>query len=804
MAASSASAESLELKEVLGWFPDASQKAAVFRKYVNAQAATEKHSARWAHTNWARACTAMREAKDALAMCAFELICELLDKHCKDMEDKPAQTGNLETVQDISMDSELEPEKFDSGSNMQVTDPASGEVKSRMRSNDVDSDSSGSGEGSSQVSFEGPNYEWKEFPDKAISSIDTDRMYFVNREDSVGKLVSIHQTNYNRARGGGDQYIIPLDHVLGLGKTEFSLQYISSCLKLWDRATKTNFQEALCNCHTIRVTLPYQCLITAAASMEAVILKRLTQALQDCFRVAPQCLADEYVSSYDLLRATTSVVGPLFIVLDEIGNAFTSENHEILEERAKFFEFCRRVLETWLNLDTVFFLLIGCGSFFSHVGRRPENLSSKTVSPSNFKFERLPLRLLKPGAIRQILLHTRYIQTEEITLVEHFGLTEESKMSEVVNRLFVETNGHPRQLLTVLKNSETYEDLLSCIVPHEIEAWDEFCNGVLHYKSIVLSLLACMKEGEQKDMSEVVTVQGKTITLDEIAASAYIAWDGKINQATLYTQPSVLSFLTSYVAPFEIFIQALQACPEQIPLDYADAFELMLMKRFQQMFSKECSPSDVCDHFFNTVQFGRCERVSLPEKYFRMAKKTTRGCKTATLGSKSADPSCWPRLMQEIDSYDSICLKPAPQSSSPDVLFSTRAWKGATEIRLNIFIAAKNYRSTAMSQTEIDEECSKANRIFEKLPRGKSEARNNVVNVLFICSTNYAEKIKRKFSKVQKQFCFSRGNLHEVIVLDLSSKENRAEFFGEAQMQGTSEAVEMILAKGSESIKQPS
>jgi hypothetical protein len=64
------------------------------------------------------------------------------------------------------------------------------------------------------------------------------------------------------------------------------------------------------------------------------------------------------------------------------------------------------------------------------------------------------------------LNQTRYIETEGKTLVENFGLTEET-IPAVMKRLFSETNGHPRQLLSVLKYSQAYEDLLNCMVPNE-------------------------------------------------------------------------------------------------------------------------------------------------------------------------------------------------------------------------------------------------------------------------------------------------------------------------------------------------
>jgi hypothetical protein len=58
---------------------------------------------------------------------------------------------------------------------------------------------------------------------------------------------------------------------------------------------------------------------------------------------------------------------------------------------------------------------------------------------------------------------------------------------------------------------------------------------------------------------------------------------------------------------------------------------------------------------------------------------------------------------------------------------------------------------------------------------------------------------KKTFHK--KQYFFSRDNLDEVIVLDLSSEESRAEFFGVTLLSEESKAVEMILVKGLENIK---
>ena len=121
---------------------------------------------------------------------------------------------------------------------------------------------------------------------------------------------------------------------------------------------------------------------------------------------------------------------------------------------------------------------------------------------------------------------------------------------------------------------------------------------------------------------------------------------------------------------------------------------------------------------------------------------------------------------------------------------------------MKIFSAANNYGSTVMSDSDIDEECRKANRIFEGTPRCESGSKKKVVNVLFVCSTNYTEYYKYNKKTIhKKQYFCSRDNLDEVIVLDLSSEESRAEFFGVTLLSEESKAVEMILAKSLENIK---
>jgi hypothetical protein len=93
----------------------------------------------------------------------------------------------------------------------------------------------------------------------------------------------------------------------------------------------------------------------------------------------------------------------------------------------------------------------------------------------------------------------------------------------------------------------------------------------------------------------------------------------------------------------------------------------------------------------------------------------------------------------------------------------------------------------------IEEECKKFNVMFE----GSAKKKSSRLNILFFCATSYASKVQEKFGK--KNFFLSDFGsweyIDEVIVLDLSSENNRAEFFGLASSDELNQVINMVIAK---------
>jgi hypothetical protein len=366
--------------------------------------------------------------------------------------------------------------------------------------------------------------------------------------------------------------------------------------------------------------------------------------------------------------------------------------------------------------------------------------------------------MLRANSIKLILKQTLLTEESPITLAECYELDDE-KIKAAADLLFSQTNGHPRTLMLALEKCKSYRDLMEYVEDLDVEHWDLFCQRILCQKSTTLKLLKSASEGKPVNLSSRVTVGGRSMSYDEVAATALMSWDGGIENAAVYAIPSVHTFLSSFLMPFRSFLEDLTHLskrPANIPLSYPDAFELLLMKRFQQMFSSECVAKDVIQWFFNTEIFGNT-RLSLAGDYFHAPKITRIGLKHPTLTSKTADPDAWPDLLKEIDNHESICLKPASESASPDTIFALNGWLDSKAVRVRILIASKNHFSTELTESGIEAEIGKADRMFSS-SLGQSSGAQNIVNVLFICSTRYGKNILDRFAG-GKQYFFKRGKI---------------------------------------------
>ncbi|KAL3668026.1 hypothetical protein V7S43_006897 [Phytophthora oleae] len=118
---------------------------------------------------------------------------------------------------------------------------------------------------------------------------------------------------------------------------------------------------------------------------------------------------------------------------------------------------------------------------------------------------------------------------------------------------------------------------------------------------------------------------------------------------------------------------------------------------------------------------------------------------------------------------------------------------------LTVGLAVRIYTGGTFGETELKDELELFDRMFDT-----SES-DNRLNVLIVCSTNYSAGLKTEFEATdvegQKIVSNSAGhsidgfhNIHEIILLNLSTPEQRAKFFA-IQDEAHQKALENIIEK---------
>jgi hypothetical protein len=134
-------------------------------------------------------------------------------------------------------------------------------------------------------------------------------------------------------------------------------------------------------------------------SFDEVMNAHLVKALMPLFVNPPSVLSNPSKDTSEFMEQLTNQVGPLFIAIDEIGKAFHHDQWDDFKQRDMFFKFCRDILDSWLELENVFFLISGRATFLGYVGQRPNNI--RGLTSSTYTFQRLSIHLIRPQYIAE-------------------------------------------------------------------------------------------------------------------------------------------------------------------------------------------------------------------------------------------------------------------------------------------------------------------------------------------------------------------------------------------------------------------
>ncbi|KAJ3376747.1 hypothetical protein HDU80_003788, partial [Chytriomyces hyalinus] len=329
-------------------------------------------------------------------------------------------------------------------------------------------------------------------------------------------------------------------------------------------------------------------------------------ALKDMFVVQPAILSKPPKTVNAFLEDLTKVAGPVFIVLDEIGKAFQSNSLNDFQQRDLFLSFCEKILDSWLSLKKVFFIVLGRGSYLNYVPQRPLDIHLK---PIRYVFERLNIHLLRPESIRLIMDNTLTSSAGTATITSRLKLTQQDSEA-VADHLFRHTNGHPRSLLAAFEKCCSVDEIFHYFQPQRMPDWKPLYDRVILNKLEVTKLLRDMESGNLVNLTAtILDAGGETVTRDNLATSSFFAWEGTVLDARLYVHPIVKAFMESYVLPFREYLKHVGNVTH-VSIDYPNVFEWMFLRRFQEIFSQEPKePRLALPAFFGTPKFGNYKSV---------------------------------------------------------------------------------------------------------------------------------------------------------------------------------------------------
>ncbi|CAK4638623.1 unnamed protein product [Aphanomyces euteiches] len=468
------------------------------------------------------------------------------------------------------------------------------------------------------------------------------------------------------------------------------------------------------------------------------------------------------VPSHQFLNDFTERYGPLFIVLDEVGQAFSAANLDARQRYDKLNAFYKQVLEPWQSLKKVFFVVAGSGLT---VVRR----SFQQVGNCDYEYTRLKFNLFGRDEVMKILEHTSLKDNEETTISDLLGLDKEG-LNVFVDHLLQKTHELPRLLVKTLRDCNSLEKLLEYKTPEYLQrqSLHGLYDGFRRFEGCILRLLDAAKNKIDVDMTETIDdSRGTIVPLDQIAYCLFFDWKGTAENAQVYMDPMAKSYFMGWTLPLTKYLGP------NVAIDCSKAFEWMVLKRFQHVFAKKCQPRQALPMFFYTPVFGQCCGVSF-SMYCQPIPAITYDEYSPYRDFATVEAE---GFMKMIDQMGEMCLKPLPTSASLAAFLACYADMKLRDkpAKLLCGLVVKGYDgSPPVTSVHLKMECEN----FNRLVTGTSL--KPLLRILIVGCTSYSEEIMSKFNG--KAFFVDERTadypkIDEVIVLDLTSPKRRAEFF---------------------------
>lgn len=201
-------------------------------------------------------------------------------------------------------------------------------------------------------------------------------------------------------------------------------------------------------------------------SMTTLVHSALVEAIREMLEPGTMPCLTATDSPWRFATKLVQALGPLFVVLDDALDCFEvsfsciDRSRGDMESRARFIRFCEDVLVTWAQIPQLQFVVLGYGRYLQ-VEREFTVLDD--FSRDLFTIVRLPLMLMRPNAIKQILLKTQMTSTDTMKLSDRWELTSDESLQNAASLLFTASAGHPQEIVAMLRNHSSLDDFSACV-----------------------------------------------------------------------------------------------------------------------------------------------------------------------------------------------------------------------------------------------------------------------------------------------------------------------------------------------------
>jgi hypothetical protein len=330
----------------------------------------------------------------------------------------------------------------------------------------------------------------------------------------------------------------------------------------------------------------------------------------------------------------------------------------------------------------------------------------------------------------------------------------------------------------MFKKCDSPAQLFNFYIPLESLSVKKWIEGLLPFADIVGELVASANTpGMTMDLTRKIFSTDPSENKAFVADKALIRWEGSISEATLFISDNIMVHLYELFAPCKIFLMHYEV-NRRLKLNHEGNFELLCLKRFQEICHKWGEAKKMLPSWFDGTIFGKIEGLEISKRITKIPKVTCQGLKYfESVEQSTVHPDYLPDLIALLRVSKPACYVPGEKSASTDIVIVTQGKLPAAKENLVITIglAVKCLNKTCLPTSMMIEELN----LFNRLVSGSELDSTKRLNILFFCcsgdSSRLAMEAERNFHKVPIPVDCSQ--VDEAIYFDLSSKDLRSEFF---------------------------